>query len=350
MRHLDSSGAGPMPRRTVLAGLASLGTGLLISRRASAGQAKTAPFRIDVHNHLAPPGYVAELKPKGLIAPATLAWSVEKSLEDMDRAGVATSITTVSPPGFWFGDVALSRKLARVSNEFAARLMADHPGRYGMFVNLPMPDVDATLKEIEYGLDALKADGVCFFTNYGDKWLGDPAFGPVFEELNRRKAVIYTHPLSANCCRNVLPDIADSNIEWGTDTTRAITRMVFSGSAGKYPNIRVIFSHAGGTMPFLVERFVNLAKTEPFAKILPDGFIPVAQKFYYDTAQTSNPAAMSALKKVVPVAQIVFGTDYPFRNAPEHVQGLKQCGVFSAKELREIDRDNATRLLPRFKA
>ena len=339
-----------VPRRGFLAGLAAVGAGVLLSREGSAAETKgDGARRIDVHNHLSPPGYVAELRPKGLIAPATLAWTPEKSIEDMDQAGVATSITTVSPPGFWFGDVELSRRLARVSNDYAAKLAADHPGRFGMFVNLPMPDIQSTLREIEYGLDTLKADGVCFYTNYGDKWIGDPAFAPVFEELNRRKAVVYTHPLSANCCRNVLPDIADSNIEWGTDTTRAITRMAFSGEALKYPDIRIIFSHAGGTMPFLVERFVNLAKTPQFAKKLPEGFLAVANKFYYDTAQTSNPAAMSALKKVVPVSQIVFGTDYPYRNAPEHVKGLKECGVFTSKELKGIDRENAARLLPRFR-
>ena len=153
-----------------------------------------------------------------------------------------------------------------------------------------------------YAFDTLKADGIALFTSYGDKWLGDPAFNPVFEELNRRRAVVYTHPNTANCCGNLLPNIGEGIIEWGTDTTRAIARIVFGGAAARYPNIRLIFSHAGGTMPFLIERFVNLAKSPQFAVQFPEGFSGVAGRFYYDTAQTSNAAAMSALAKVVPAS------------------------------------------------
>jgi predicted TIM-barrel fold metal-dependent hydrolase len=265
----------------------------------------------------------------------------------MDRAGVAKSITSITSPGLWFGDDAMARRLSRECNDYAAKLAVDHPGRFGVFVSIPLPDIDGSLREIEYGLDKLKADGIAMFTNYGDKWFGDPAFAPVYEELNRRKAVVYTHPRSANCCRNVLPDLNDSAIEWGTDTTRAIARTIFAGTAAKYPDIRVIFSHAGGTMPFLIERFDLAAKGPQFAKQLPEGFLAAAKKFYYDTAQASNPVAMGALKKLIPMSQIVFGTDYPFRTAADHVKGLKECGVFDAKELLAIDNENAARLLRR---
>jgi 6-methylsalicylate decarboxylase len=337
-------------RRTFLTGVAALGAGMLFSRDGSAAETRAAaPHRIDVHNHLTPPSYVAELGPKRLLSSPVLGWTAAKAIEDMDRAGVATSITSIPPPGVWLGDDSIARRLARGCNDEAARLAADHPGRFGIFVTLPLPDVEGSLREIEYGLDVLKADGVGMFTSYGDKWLGDPLFAPVFEELNRRGAVVYTHPKSANCCRNVLPDIPDTAIEYGTDTTRAITRMVFGGASTRYPNVRMIFSHAGGTMPFLIERFVSLAKTPRFAPQLPQGFLAEARKFYYDTAQTSNAAAMAALLKVVPLSQIVFGTDFPFRTAADHVKGLKECGLFNPKDLRGIDRENVLRLLPRYK-
>jgi predicted TIM-barrel fold metal-dependent hydrolase len=339
----------PMPRRTFLGGLAVLGASILFSRRSAAAQARaTAPGRVDVHHHLSPPSYIAELGPKHLLSTPTLGWTPAKAIEDMDGAGVATSITSITTPGLWFGDDSIARRLARECNEYAARLVRDHPGRFGMFVALPVPDIEGSLREIEYGLDVLKADGIALFTSYGDKWLGDPMFTPVFEELDRRKAVVYTHPTSANCCRNLLADVPDTAIEFGTDTTRAIARMVFGGAARSYPNMRVIFSHAGGTMPFLIERFTNLAKSGRFAQQLPQGFLSEARKFYYDTAQSSNPGAMSALTKVIPVSQIVFGTDFPFRTAAEHVMGLKECGMFSPKDLEGIDRENLVKLLPRY--
>ena len=335
-------------RRDVLESLAVLGAGALLARNAPA--AESPGTIVDVHHHLYPPAYVTALGVANQTTPAAKEWSPAKSLEDMDKAGVATSITSITTPGVSFGDDALAVRLARECNEYAARLASDHPGRFGSFAILPWPNADASLREIEYSLDTLKADGIGMLTNYGDKWFGDPYFAPIFEELNRRKAVIYTHPTSANCCRNALAGIPDTAIEYGTDTSRAITRTVFSGTSLKYPDIRMIFSHAGGTMPFLNERLINLAKTPQYAAQLPKGFLAEAARFYYDTAQASNPAAMSALRKVVPVSQIVFGTDYPFRTSLEHVKGLKECGIFSAQELRAIERENPLKLLPRRRA
>ncbi len=341
-------GSSELGRRTFLAGVAALGASLALSRDGSAAKGP-APHRIDVHSHITPPSYSSNLGPKRLLSEPALGWTLAKFIEEMDEGGVATSITSLPPPGVWTGDNAVARGIARACNDYAARLVADHPGRFGIFATLPLPDIDGTLREIEYAFDMVKADGVAMFTNYGDKWIGDPVFAPVFDELNRRKAVVYTHPKAANCCKNVLAGINDSNIEYGTDTTRAIVQFVFNGVSTRCPDVRMIFSHAGGTMPFLSGRFLNLAKTPEFAKKLPLGFMAEAKKFYYDTAQSSNPAAMAALLKVVPVTQIVFGTDYPFDNAAENAKGLLECGLFKSKDLRAIDRENALRLLPKFR-
>ncbi len=336
-------------RREFLCGAAL--TGLLLPNSRAAAQSKApTPTRIDVHSHFAPPRYIAELRPKGVLNPQMFDWTPARHIEEMDRAGVATSVISISPPGVWFADDPAPGHFSRICNDYAAGFASDHKGRIGMFAALPVHDRDGSLKELEYAFDTLKADGVNLYTNYGDKWLGDPFFAPLFEELNRRKAVVYTHPISADCCRNVLPDIADSAIEWGTDTTRAITRLIFSGSAAKYPDIRFIFSHAGGTMPYLVERFNIIAKSAKFAPQFPQGFASEANKLYYDIAQTANPAAMSALRKVVKLSQIVFGSDYPYRTCTEHVKGLRECGQFTAKELLAVDRNNALALLPRYKA
>jgi 6-methylsalicylate decarboxylase len=304
------------------------------------------PHRIDVHHHLAPPAYIAELGPKNILQPQALDWVPEKSIEDMDRAGISTAVTSIAQQGCWFGDDAAARRLARACNDYAARLVADHPGRFGMFTTLPLPDIEGSLLEIEYGLDVLGAEGVCMLTSYGGKWLGDPHFSPVFEELNRRKALVYTHPIAIGCCVNLVPDIPDVVIEYGTDTTRAIASLVFSGTAARYPDVRIIFSHAGGTMPFLIGRFMNLAEVPHLAARLPDGVLPLLQRFNYEVAQATNPGTMSSLLQLVPVSQVLFGTDFPFRTGEKHVRGLNGCGL-SAADLQAIYADNALALMPR---
>ena len=305
---------------------------------------------IDTHHHLCPVSYLEAIKRKTGLHPyaeqVLRRGSAEKSLEDMDRAGVTRSIMSLTTPGVWFGDVAEGRKLAREVNEHFAKIVADHPGRYGMFAAIPLPDVEGSIKEIEYALDTLKADGIGLFTSYGAKHLGDAAFAPVFAELNRRKAVVYTHPLRPDCCAALVPEVSEAIIEYGTDTTRTIASLVFSGTAARCPDIRFLFSHAGGTMPFLIGRFVGLARQPQFAARLPNGLLHELQRFYYDLAQAANPGATASLMKLVKISQVLFGTDYPYSTAAEHVEGLAACG-FSADDMRAIYYDNAARILPR---
>lgn len=304
--------------------------------------------RIDVHHHIVPPAYLQEISSRraGSAAP----WSPELSLEDMDKSGIAKSILSLIQPGVWFSDVAMGRRLARETNEYGAKLVKDFPGRFGLFSTIPLPDAEGSLKEIEYGLDVLKADGIGLMTSYGKQYLGDPAFAPVWEELNRRKAVVYTHPLAPDCCRNVVPVVSTGAIEYATDTTRTIASLVFSGTAAKYPDIRWIFSHSGGTMPFLLSRFTREEQTmKNRDQVLPKGVVHELKKFYYDTAQGNHEGALLALTKLVPIPQILFGSDFPFRTGEEVVTGLKQFR-FKARDLRAIERENAIRLMPSLKA
>jgi predicted TIM-barrel fold metal-dependent hydrolase len=308
--------------------------------------------RIDVHHHIAPPDYLAALSDGMKQWSGDFnrfgSWSAAKAIEDMDQGEVATALISITQLGMWDLAAERVRRLARYCNDYAARMVADHKGRFGHFVALPMPDIEGSLSEIAYGLDQLKADGVGLYTCYRDKWLGDPAFAPIFDELERRRAIVYVHPAVPHCCVNFVPGINDASIEYGTDTTRAIARMVFSGAARRYPNVRIIWSHAGGTMPFLIERFIRLAEAPSYAAQMPQGFLPEAQRFFYDTAQASNKVALTAARMVIPADHFVFGTDYPYRTAAEHVEGLAASGVFSAAELRAIDRDNLATLLPRY--
>ena len=346
---LSLSGAAPN-RRNFITGAAAVATvGLGKPRSASAQTTEvTRPYRIDVHHHLSPPTYVAASNVNNFGELPMKNWTLEKSLADMDKAGIAVAMLSVTTPGVSFTSGEPARKLARECNDYAARLVADHPSRFGSFAIIPLVDIDGSLREIEYALDTLKADGICLLTSYGGKWLGEPLFLPVMEELNRRKAIVYTHPTTANCCVNLVRTQQPQMIEWGTDTTRTIADIIFSGNARKFRDIRWIFSHAGGTMPFLIERFVRNPLLDPNAKAtVPEGTLAELRRFYYDTAQTSNKGSMSALAAIIPVSQIVLGTDFPYRTGIDHVGGLRESGVFTDAQLMDIERGNALKLLPR---
>lgn len=310
---------------------------------------KACPNAIDVHHHFVPPDYLKEIPAEERLPPLK-AWTPAGDLEDLDRAGTQTVILSITTPGVWFGDVQKARALARMCNDYSAKMIAANPGRYRMFAALPLPDVEGTLAEIDYALDTLKAEGVEMFTSYEKSWLGDERFAPVFAELDRRKAIVHVHPTENQCCRNLMPDLqpflGPAVLEYGTDTTRTIVSYLFSGAARRYPNVRMIFSHSGGTMPFLIERLQRQASLPGALDKLPAvGLDGALAAFYYDTAQSSNPVAQQALKKVVPVSQILFGTDCPFRTSIDHVNGLKRCGYTDA-ELAAIFRGNALRLIP----
>jgi 6-methylsalicylate decarboxylase len=302
--------------------------------------------KIDVHHHICPPAYVEAVSQKQSIFKALAAWTPGKSIEDMDRANVATSIVSMTTPGLWFGDAAAAGHLARICNEYTARMMLDYPGRFGMFAALPLPDVDGSLREIGYALDVLKADGVCLFTSYGSMYLGDLHFRPVLEELNRRKAVVYTHPVISPCCVNIMPLVSEAIIEYGTDTTRTIASLLFSGAAARFSAIRFIFSHAGGTMPYLIGRFLQQERNYPAPDKLPNGVVHEVRRFFYDTAQSCNPITMSGLRQVTDISHILFGTDFPWGRARVHAESLAQCG-FNATELEAINWKNAANLMPR---
>jgi 6-methylsalicylate decarboxylase len=352
-RSTASSCACCPPRRGFLGKMAALGAAAALPSAALAqakARAKAAgkPFRIDVHHHLVYPGYVDEIG--GQRAGSTFKWTPQMSIEDMDKSGIAIAMLSIIQPSAAVPDPEKARHIARQSNEYGAQVTRDHPGRFGSFATLPLLDVDASLKEIEYALDTLKAQGIGLMTSYQDKYLGDPAFAPVWEELNRRKAVVYTHPLTPQCCRNTVPGVPPGVVEYATDTTRTIASLVFSGTAARYPQIRWIFSHGGGTMPFLLSRFTREeAVMKDREQRLPHGVLYELKKFYYDTAQANHPGALAAMMRLIPITQVLYGSDFPFRPGSDVNEGLLQFR-FKPRDLRAIDRDNALKLLPSLKA
>jgi predicted TIM-barrel fold metal-dependent hydrolase len=300
--------------------------------------------RIDIHHHLIAPEYrkAAEKAGFGTLPPL----SPELSIAEMDKNGIALGMLSLASPGLWFGDRDQSRFLARAINDHGAKMVRDYRGRFGLLAALPLLDIEASLKEIAYAYDTLEADGVGLITSYEDRYLGDAVFAPVWEELNRRNAVVYTHPSWPSCCSKMQDGLNVSTVEYATDTTRTIGSIVFGGTAARYPNIRWIFSHGGGTLPFLVSRFEREEATlKNKQTILPRGLRGELRRFYYEIAQANHPGALDALLRLVSVTQVMFGTDYPYRPASEAVDGLAAYH-FSSADLAAIERENALRLFP----
>src|SRR5215471_8597482 len=310
-------------RRRFVSSLAVAGAGALLAQRVGVGadlqvrpDVPAPPRRVDFHHHF----QLAEIMAIDSRAggpPPNVPWTLASDLEDMDRFGTETAIVSGFVPTR--GDIETRRKAARVINDFSARLRSDHPVRFGNLAALPLRDFDndGCLREIEYASDTLKVDGFFHMTSYGDAWAGDERWAPVYQELNRRKAIVHVHPQGPACCSGLTIGRKVPNegamIEFGTDTTRVIANLVFSGFTTQYPDITWIFSHSGGVMPFIIERFFQGGTS---AEVVPgivtkgqdggnratvpgDQVLQQLRRFYYDTAQSSNPVAMDALKKVV---------------------------------------------------
>ena len=306
---------------------------------------------IDVHHHLVPPFYLQENRERiaasrgGSISPEWLSWSPEIAIETMDQHGIETGILSYSSPGIWFGKADESRTMARRCNEYAIELEQKHKGRFGLFATIPLPDTEGSLKEIEYALDTLKADGIGIFTSYPEGWLGDPKFDPVFQELNRRKAVVFVHPTTPNCCRTLLKDVPPLVNEVTVDTSRTITNLLFTGALNRFRDIKFIFCHGGGTIPMVWGRMQGQAPAD-IAQKVPEGIENALKRLHYDIAGTTYKPAIAALKTLVPTSQILFGSDNPFVPLKETAGGYPNVG-FTKREMKAISRDNAIRLLPR---
>ncbi len=308
--------------------------------------------RIDTHHHHYPKAYLARIddvlrRTTHAFYPRLVQWRPAHAIEAMDKAGIAVAVLSIGTPSVWLGDVAASRKFARECNDATARIQSDHRGRFGHFGTLPLPDVDGSLREIEYLFDTLRADGIGLSTNYDDKYPGDEAFAPVFDELNRRKAVVYFHPTPASFAFDRVKDIPPPTLEFPFDTTRAVASLMFGGTLARCPDIRWIFSHGGGTLPILAGRIVGLARNRPeLAARVPNGVLAELRKLYYDVVAIRTPGAFAALREIADPARLLFGTDFPFWPPQETIDALGALEL-AATERAAIERGNALALLPR---
>ncbi len=303
--------------------------------------------RIDTHQHIVPPSYAAWLKARGITAGGLPipAWSAEGALDLMDSLGIAAGVLSVSTPGVHLGDDAQARAMAREVNEFAARVAADHPGRFGFFATLTLPDVEGALHEAAYAFDRLGADGVVLLANVNGTYLGDESIDPLMEELNRRRAVLFVHPstLPAPPVADIPPFAADFLL----DTTRAAIHMARRGWLHRYPEVKIILSHGGGFLPYAAERVARFCSpTLNHA----DG-IAALRRYYFDVALSSTPYALPSLLAFADPAHITFGSDWPYaaKDRSAHFARLLDEFALQPEQRLAIDQQNARALFARWK-
>ena len=328
--------------------------------------------RIDVHCHSMTPAYRKAISSLGPTI-RTPEWSPQAAVDFLDRHGSAAAVLSLSVPGVHHGDDAKARELAMRCNDEAAEYVARYPKRLGSFGTLPIPDVDGACQEAERALDVLKLDGIGLLSSYAGKYLGDPSFDPLMEVLDERSAVVLVHPTNHPSTRVVREEISGGIgnflVEFLFDTTRAALNLLFNAALDRFPAIRFILCHAGGTLPYAAWRIAEIASRQlnapPWDEQYPSPFMErhsgrvtvelvLAQmrRFWYDTALAAGPQTFGCLRTVADPGRILFGSDWPYCPDAMTEDMLKAlAGVsFSEKERQAIERDNALSLLPRLRA
>jgi predicted TIM-barrel fold metal-dependent hydrolase len=308
---------------------------------------------VDIHHHILPDFFWRATNegdhPVGGITPPP--WSRASALSFLDDAGIDVAVTSISTPGVHTGDYARARALARRCNELAAELARGRPDRFGGFACLPLPDLDGALTELAYAFDDLRLDGVVLFSNARGIYLGDPRFTPLFDELQRRRALVFIHP-------NPSPDpgahalgLPDSLIDYPADTTRAIATLHYSNTFARTPDVKYVLAHAGGTVPYLAGRFgivdemrvISGAQTRASAA-------ETFRRLYWDTALSWSDPVLRMLRSVVGIDHVLFGSDYPYLRRDLAVSCRERIGA--SPELTDGERMavlgvTATKLIPR---
>ena len=310
----------------------------------------TTHARIDVHTHVVPPFWAEALDAHGGDHSGTVTptwWSADRAIAFMDSQEIATSVLSLTAPGVTGWPSSERPDLTRRVNEFTAGLVTDRPDRFGMFATLPLPDVDASLSEIERAFDDLSSDGVVMLSNINGRYPGEPEFEPIWAELDRRAAVVLLH--SAQPLLPLPTNFAAPLVDFPFDTTRAAVQLVLSGTTQRYPNLRIILVHAGGFLPYIAYRVAELARAFDPGWPAPDEILAESRRFFVDTALSASPAALPTITAFVPHDRILYGSDNPY--APPEVSGWFAShlddAALPADEAAAINRGNALALFPR---
>lgn len=325
---------------------------ILKAFKATVNRRSNVPGRIDFHHHFLSKEYLDAVGIERAAAPGSAGhvepWTAEQSLEIMDAFEIDASILSVSAPGIDLDSPERTANLARACNEAQARIVENYPLRFGSFAILPLPEIDSSLRELEYAFDTLHADGVVLMSNYAGSYIGSRAFWPLFEELDRRSAVVLVHPTLPQNYRG-LQTVSLSTLEFPFDTARAIVSMLYDGTPTRFPRVRLIWSHAGGVMPYLAGRTAVLSERNRNFQLNGSKLLEAMRGFYYDLTQSTNAATFAALRALVPIEHLLFGSDCPFAREKQISTALaeRQTLGLSLEHERLLDADNARPLIPR---
>jgi 6-methylsalicylate decarboxylase len=308
---------------------------------------------VDLHHHVIPDFYWEASNEDGNAAGGINPprWSLDGAIAYLDEAGIDVAVPSISTPGVHFGDDAAARDLARRVNEYLAGIKRDRPDRFGAFAVLPLPDVEGSLEQIQYAIDVLEVDGVSIFTNAGGSYLGDSRFDPIFTELQRRAAVVFAHPTASPDPIAHTLGLPDTLLDYPVDTSRAIAKMHYSNTFARTPDVKYVFVHAGGTIPFLASRFEIVDEMNVIPGTEERGaFRDVLPRLHWDTASAFSDPVLHMLRSVAGLGNVVFGTDYPYPRDTISIGGLRHLETTAElddDERRAVLGGSAARLIPR---
>jgi 6-methylsalicylate decarboxylase len=308
---------------------------------------------VDLHQHVIPDFYWEASNEDGNAAGGITPprWSLDGAIAYLDAAKIDVAVPSISTPGVHFGDDAAARTLARRVNEYLAELKRQRPERFGGFAALPLPDVDGSLEQIEYAFDVLELDGVSMMTNADGSYLGDSRFDPIFAELQRRAAVVFVHPTASPDPIAHTLGLPDSLLDYPVDTSRAIAKLHYSNTLARTPDVKYVFAHAGGTIPYLASRFAIVDQMNVIPGAQERGaFADALTRLHWDTASAFSDPVLHMLRSVTGLGNVAFGTDYPYPHDAISIAGLRQLqntAELDDDERRGILGGSAARLIPR---
>jgi predicted TIM-barrel fold metal-dependent hydrolase len=286
---------------------------------------------IDVHSHIITPEFVSSLENEGRLMDEGFPlpkYNVESHLKWMDEAGVETSVLTLAAPQPTSADVV------RQTNEAAALVRKEHPGRFKFCAALPLPDVNAAIREAIYALDTLKADGIKLATNVGGQYLGAPELDTLFSVLNERRAVIILHPHRPEPVnRQVMQQTPLAMQEYLSETTRTVTNMISRNVLARYNHIKVVVPHCGAYLPLAIPRMKSLTPVMQANKMVGEiDYEANLRALYYDLAGAHSPEVIRMMLTITTPDHLLYGSDYPYVAPQVLTQSLARMKKYLSDE------------------